>query len=170
MERAAYAVQFEVADPRLALVTLIRCELSKDLAHAKLFYSVFGSEADQRSTQRALESASGFIQRQVGRVLRTRRIPRLAWHYDDSVKRAADMDQKIRAAIERDRAIHAGRTVEGEPPTTDGSASEPDANAGTDSAFTQRDVEHGELDEQELAAQTEAEYREFVEDQDEHRE
>ena len=108
MERAAYAVQFEVADPRVALVTLIRCELSKDLSHAKMFYSVFGTEADRRSTQRALESASGFIQRQVGRVLRTRRIPRLAWHYDDSVRRAAEMDQKIREALDRDRGIHPG--------------------------------------------------------------
>lgn len=108
LERAAYAVQFEVADPRLALVTLIRCELSSDLANARIHYSVFGSEADRRSTQRALESSAGFIQRQVGRVLRTRRIPRIAWTYDDSVRRAAEMDQKIREAMGRDREIHPG--------------------------------------------------------------
>ena len=106
LERAAYAVQFEVHDPRLELVTLTRCELSNDLGHAKLYYSVFGTPADQRKTQVALESASGFVQRQVGRVLRTRRIPRLHWHYDDSVRLAAEMDQKIREALARDRAIN----------------------------------------------------------------
>lgn len=129
LERAAYAVQFEVSDPRVALVTLIRCELSKDLGNAKIHYSMIGNESDRRTTQRALESASGFIQRQVGRVLQTRRIPRLSWFYDDSVRRAAEMDQKIREAMEKDRAIHPGahtEVLDAEPPKA--TPDEPDAD------------------------------------------
>lgn len=106
LERAAHCVEFELADPRIALVTLTKCELSKDLAHAKLSYSVLGSDADQRRTQRALDDAAGFVMRQVGRVLETRKIPKITWHFDESVRMAAEMDRKIRAALEGDRAVN----------------------------------------------------------------
>jgi len=102
-------VEFELSDPRIALVTLTSCELAKDLSNARLKYSVLGTDADQRRTHRALEDAAGFVQRQVGRVLRTRKIPRITWIFDESVRHAAEMDAKIRAALERDAAIAAGK-------------------------------------------------------------
>ena len=124
LERAAYCVEFELSDPRIGLVTLTSCELTKDLSHARLKYSVLGSDADQRRTQRALDDAAGFVQRQVGRVLRTRKIPRISWIFDESVRHAAEMDAKIRAALERDAAISAGRIFGAE--DADGELSETD--------------------------------------------
>lgn len=120
LERAAHCVEFELADPRIGLVTLLACELSRDLAHARIKYSVLGTEAQQRRTQRALDDAAGFVQRQVGRVLRTRKTPRITWIYDDSVRHAAEMDARIRAALERDAAIAAGERLGG-----DGSEDDP---------------------------------------------
>lgn len=105
MERAAHCIAFELNDPRIALVTLQRCELTKDLANAKLYYSMIGTRADQAKCQRALDSAAGFVQRQIGRVLRTRRIPRVRWEFDESVQASAEMDLKIQEALRRDAAI-----------------------------------------------------------------
>jgi ribosome-binding factor A len=52
-----------------------------------------------------LESAAGFIQRQVGRVLQLRRMPHLRWVFDDSILRSAEVDEAIKRALERDKRI-----------------------------------------------------------------
>lgn len=105
LERAAYCVEFELNDPRVGMITLTRCELSNDLAHARIFFTVLGGSTDRRTTERALDSATGFVQRQVGRVLRTRKIPRIRWVYDEAVEYSDQMDRVIRDAIEKDRTI-----------------------------------------------------------------
>lgn len=111
LERAAHCVEFEISDPRLGMVTLTRAELSSDLASVKIFYTVLGGGVVQRQTQRVLDDARGFVQRQVGRVLATRRIPRIAWILDESIAYADEMDRKIRDALARDLEIR------GEPST-----------------------------------------------------
>lgn len=105
-ERVAYAVEFELNDPRASFITVTRVELTKDLANARVFYSVLGTEADRRKVARMLEAASGFVQRQLGRVLRTRRIPRLEWRYDDSIETMANMGRTIDEALDADRSIN----------------------------------------------------------------
>jgi ribosome-binding factor A len=115
-ERAAYALEFEVRDPRLPLVTITRVELSKDLAHAKIFYSVLGGRAERSKAEHLLESAGGFIQRQVARVLETRKVPRLHWHYDESLEKAQELDSAIKRALERDKII----SETGKPPADEG--------------------------------------------------
>lgn len=106
LRRAAYCLQFEVSDPRSTFITLTRVELSKDLTHAKVFWSVLGDESERTRVEHMLESATGFIQRQVASVLKTRVTPRLRFVYDDSLAEAARLDQLIRDARRRDREIN----------------------------------------------------------------
>jgi ribosome-binding factor A len=105
-ERAAYCLQFEISDPRAGFITITRVELSHDLSAGKIHYSVLGDEADKSRAAHMLASAAGYIQRQVSGVLSMRRMPRLVWHFDDSVEKAASLDQLIRDARERDRSIN----------------------------------------------------------------
>ena len=105
-ERAAYCVGFELNDPRSAFITITRVEITDDLLLATIFYSVLGTRGDRTKAGHMLTSATGFIKRQVGRVLHTRRIPELRWIYDDSVERSAEVQQKIQEALEKDRAIN----------------------------------------------------------------
>jgi len=114
-ERAAHALEFEVRDPRNVLVTITRVELSNDLSHAKIFYSVLGSKAERSKAEHMLASAGGFIQRQVARVLETRKVPHLHWIYDESIEQAQELDSAIRKALERDRII----AQTGKPPEDD---------------------------------------------------
>jgi ribosome-binding factor A len=105
-ERAAHCLQFEVNDPRASFITVTRVELTHDFSYAKIFYSVLGGESDKSKAEHMLKSAGGFIQRQVARVLETRRVPHLHWIFDGSTEHAADMDRLIREARARDRAIN----------------------------------------------------------------
>lgn len=145
-ERAAYCIEFELNDPRANFITLTRVELARDLSGARILYSVLGNQADKSKARNMLEDASGFIQRQVARVLRTRKVPRLSWVYDDSVEFAAEMDQKIKQALRQDKAIN------------------PDAHAGDPAAQELTPEELAELDDKELL---DVEYDEFVAEQDE---
>jgi ribosome-binding factor A len=105
-ERVAHCVEFELNDPRATFITITRVEVSDDLSSAKIFYSVYGTEGDKSRTAHMLEDAAGFVRTQVGRVLKTRRVPALRWIYDDSIERTARMHKTIREALEKDRAIN----------------------------------------------------------------
>ena len=114
-ERAAHALEFEVRYPRNVLVTITKVELANDLGHAKIFYSVLGGKSERSKAEHMLASAGGFIQRQVARVLETRKVPHLSWEFDESIEQAQKLDSAIKKALERDRIIH----ETGKPPVED---------------------------------------------------
>ena len=105
-ERAAYAIEFEVSDPRATFITITKVEVSSDLASATIYYSVLGTDGDKSKVQHMLGDAAGFIQRKVSRVLSMRRVPHLKFQYDDTIEQDAAMDALIRGAIEGDRDIN----------------------------------------------------------------
>ncbi len=79
-------VQTEVRDPRLGFVTITRVEVSKDLQHAKVFFTVLGQESQIKETQKGLSRASGYIRRLVGQRVRLRYIPQLNFIFDQSLE------------------------------------------------------------------------------------
>lgn len=113
-QRAAHCLEFEISDPRAEFITITKVELATDMSSGKIFYSLLGTESDRNKVARMLKDAGGYIQRKVASVLRVRRMPRLSWHYDDSIEYAAEMDEKISAALKRDRRIQVAGVDEGE--------------------------------------------------------
>lgn len=105
LERAAYCLEFELKDPRSSFITITRVELSTDISQGKIFYSVLGDASDISKAAHMLESAAGFVQRRVAKVLEVRRMPHLRWVYDESIALAARMDDAIFGALKRDREI-----------------------------------------------------------------
>lgn len=103
--RLAHCLQFELADPRGAFITIVRVELNSDLSVAKAYYSVLGSEAERSKAAHMLEHANGFTRRQMGTVLRTKSIPQLKWVYDDTVASAEAMEELIERTKQRDAEI-----------------------------------------------------------------
>jgi ribosome-binding factor A len=85
----------ELKDPRIGFVTVTGVETSPDLRHARVYVSVFGSESKQQQSLAGLEAAHGVLQRRLGRELRLKRTPQLAFEYDRSVERGVRMTQLI---------------------------------------------------------------------------
>jgi ribosome-binding factor A len=106
LERAAVCLQSEVNDPRASFITVTRVKLSPDLTSGRIYYSVLGTEGDKSKAEHMLESASGFLQRQIARAIQVRRVPHLKWTYDESMEKADEMSRLIRDARERDRTIN----------------------------------------------------------------
>ncbi len=95
VERVADAITREiadilkkkVADPRLQGVTITACRVSKDIRSAHVFYSIMGTNPDLDAIQRGLESARGFLRRELGNVLDLRYTPELRFEYDQSLEK-----------------------------------------------------------------------------------
>ena len=75
----------EVHDPGVGFVTLTRVRVSPDLQMARVYYTSLGDDTGRRATARALERASPFLRRQIGRRLRLKRVPEITFTYDDSI-------------------------------------------------------------------------------------
>lgn len=99
----AELIRSELNDPRIGMVTVSAVEVTRDLAHAKVFVAVLGADAQQiDASLDALSSAAGYLRKLLGQKLRLRTIPALHFHYDDSFDRGARLSQLINEAISRD--------------------------------------------------------------------
>jgi len=85
-----------VRDPRVEPVSLTSVDVSRDLAFAKVYYSVLGDAETQRIAQRGLESVAGFLRGEVGRELRMRNVPALRFHFDASLERGRHIEELLR--------------------------------------------------------------------------
>lgn len=102
----AELIRRELKDPRIGMVTIGEVEVSADLAHAKIFYTVLGNENEQTETQKALSHASGFLRHLLGKSLHTRVTPELHFIYDDTPQRGDYLDDLIAKARAKDEANH----------------------------------------------------------------
>lgn len=76
----------DVKDPRIGFVTLTGVDVSGDLRHAKVHYTVLGEQDKKEATQQALVKATPFIRRELGKRLRLRVTPELQFRYDTSLE------------------------------------------------------------------------------------
>ena len=90
----------KVKDPRVKGVTLTGIYLSNDLKHAKIFYSLIGSEDDVRRAQTGLDSAKGYIKRKVGQHLSLRYMPEIEFFYDERM----DEEERVEEILKNLRA------------------------------------------------------------------
>lgn len=85
----------QLKDPRIGFVTITGVETSSDLRHARVYLSVLGAERKRAQTLVGLEAARVLLQAQLGRELRMKRTPQLAFEYDPSVERGVRMTKLI---------------------------------------------------------------------------
>jgi ribosome-binding factor A len=93
----AEIIRLELRDPRVGLVTLTGVELSRDQSHAKVFFTVLGSQGSD--AQVGLANAAGFLRSELARQLTTRKVPELHFVYDESVERGVRLSHLIEEAV-----------------------------------------------------------------------
>lgn len=87
-----------VRDPRLGRVTIQEVRVSRDLTHAKVFFTCQGE--DPKSTERLLnEQLTGFLRHELAHRIRARSMPQLHFIYDVSVEYGAHLSALIEQAV-----------------------------------------------------------------------
>jgi ribosome-binding factor A len=109
------ALTHDLKDPRIGFVTLTGVEAAQDLAHAKVFVSVYGKKVEKDATMEGLRAARPYLQRLISDELKTKRTPHLEFVYDVSV----DQGMRIQALLKSSGAADL-------PPLEE----EPEENAG----------------------------------------
>ncbi len=97
-----------VRDPGVGFVTLTRVRVTEDLLQARIYYTTLGGADQRQRTARALERAQPFIRRSLASRLRLRRVPEIAFAFDQSIAHQARVEELIEQIHREDaeRAEH----------------------------------------------------------------
>lgn len=96
-------VRSEVQDPRLGLISISGVEVSRDLAHAKVFFSTLGDDAAADETLRVLNGAAPYLRHLLSQRVVMRTVPQLHFFHDHSLEDGARLSALIDQAVKRDR-------------------------------------------------------------------
>lgn len=118
----ATLIQLEVRDPRVGMVSITGIDLSRDLAHAKVFITVLdtvttnGAIANVISAEeddldliqvqdnvKALNKAAGFLRSLLSKRLALRAVPKLRFFYDASIENGQRLSGLIDDALTADQ-------------------------------------------------------------------
>ena len=99
----AALIRDEINDPRIGMVSVSAVEVSRDLSHAKVFFSTLGSKDEAAASLQVLTGAAGFLRHQLGSRLAMRHVPQLHFKQDHSLEDGARLSALIDSAVRADQ-------------------------------------------------------------------
>lgn len=121
----ASLIQMEVNDPRVGMVSVTGVDVSRDLAHARVYVTVMNTLTDDQAVNdstlsepgdldkleieenlKALNKASGYLRTLLAKRLNIRSVPKLQFYYDASIERGQRLSSLIDNALAADREQH----------------------------------------------------------------
>lgn len=93
----------ELKDPRIGFVTVTSVRITPDLRHARVRVSVLGTEEEQTETMAGLNSAKPHLRGELGRQVRMKYLPELAFELDHQAEDAEHLEELIRKIHQEDR-------------------------------------------------------------------
>jgi ribosome-binding factor A len=85
----------KLKDPRIGFVTVTGVKVTADLRRAWVYYTAFGSDKERASTRAGLRSAVPRLRGVIGKQVRMKFLPELAFEEDASLEQAAKIDVLI---------------------------------------------------------------------------
>ncbi len=101
-EVVSMSILTEIQDPRVQNVTVTGVEVAPDMRSAKVHVSIMGTEAQQKTCFRGLESSAGFLQAKVAKRIDTRYTPRLQFVLDQGLKKAAAINRVLNEVLPKE--------------------------------------------------------------------
>ena len=89
-------IRSEIKDPRInPMTSVVAVEVAPDLKTCKAYISVLGDAYEQEQTIKGLQSAEGYIRRELARTLNLRNTPEIRFVLDQSIEYGVNMSKKI---------------------------------------------------------------------------
>ena len=86
----------EISDPRIRPVTLTKADVSKDLKHARVYFSLLMGNEGKEEVLAGLKSATGFIRARIAGELKLRFVPIIDFVYDDTQSHVQRIEELLR--------------------------------------------------------------------------
>ncbi len=93
LKEIAFLLLAKVKDPRAQEATVTGIRLSDDLKKARVYYSVLGSKGQVEQVQTGLDSARGFIKKEIGLRMKLRYVPDITFVYDPTLESGSHMEK-----------------------------------------------------------------------------
>ncbi len=103
-------VEGELSDPRIGLVNVTSVQLAEDGRSAHVLVDIEGDDAEADRSLQALDSAKGFIRREVASRLRLRRAPELFFRLDRAEREKARVEELLERARKRTKSRGEGES------------------------------------------------------------
>jgi ribosome-binding factor A len=102
-EKVADLIQKEISemllrtlkDPRIGFVTITRVTVSEDCRLAKVYFSVTGTLTERKRSTEGLNSAKGYVRKELGRRVRLKYTPEIMFQFDPSIEYAIHIGEVI---------------------------------------------------------------------------
>ena len=89
----------EIKDPRLQNINITAVKVSDDIGIATVFYSIIGEsihKSDSKIDDRILKKFSGMIRSNLAKKIKIRRIPKIIFRFDESIKYSENIEKLLR--------------------------------------------------------------------------
>ena len=102
-EKVADLIQREISqmlvktlkDPRIGFVTITKVVVSEDCRVAKVYFSVVGTLTERERSTKGLNSAKGYVRKELGRRMGLRHTPEIMFQFDPSIEYAIHIGEVI---------------------------------------------------------------------------
>jgi ribosome-binding factor A len=106
-EELSEILLYEIADPRLAGVSITGVRVDRELAFADIYTSAIEGSSRSEEVIQAMHHAKGFFRSELTKRIALRSFPRLRFHWDPTFERAERIEQLI-------ASLHLDETDDGE--------------------------------------------------------
>lgn len=90
-------------DPRInSMTSVTKVETTGDLGYANVYFSVLGEQEEKEDTLKGLESAKGFIRKEIASKIDLRYVPELNFYIDESIEQGIYMSKLIAKVVKED--------------------------------------------------------------------
>lgn len=84
-----------VKDPRIGMITITRVHVTEDCRLARIYFSVPGSGEERDRSMKGLDSAKGYVRRELARRINLRYTPEIIFKFDPSIEYAIHISEVL---------------------------------------------------------------------------
>jgi ribosome-binding factor A len=106
-EELADILTRNVADPRLAMITITDVDVDRELAYAQIYVVASGDDERMDEILAGLEGAQGYLRSQLAARIQLRSFPQLRFRWDASHERGARIEELL-DGLQEERGDKAG--------------------------------------------------------------
>lgn len=96
VKREITDIMRSLKDPRITgLLSVVKADLTKDLALCRVYISSLDGYEKAKEAVKGLNSASGYVRRELGLRMNLRRSPEIKFIADDSIEHSAEINELL---------------------------------------------------------------------------
>lgn len=95
IKEAVAEILQKIKDPRIGFVTVTEVKVSPDLDLARIFISTLAEGEERDKVMEGLNSAAGFVRKELGREIQMKKTPRVAFIFDPGIERGSRIIQLL---------------------------------------------------------------------------